>query len=126
MNPEITHAAVDVYVDFLNRADDAGWDTRGMDVPQTKTYGTVRKWVEAHKGMSLRSVQVTGRYDGVSTGVWAPDEDRVINNVRSSSFQLNDSRQEFAGTRMIGSSETTCMFAYKWGDSVRVVHYRIV
>jgi hypothetical protein len=79
-----------------------------IDTVQTAPHrsGTFRKWMEAHNGQTVTTIQL----DTIRETVWAPTG-RTIDTSRASFVQLSGSSRYYAGCAVIHSTDTELLIS---------------
>lgn len=97
--------------------------TRGME---GRAGGTMRAWMEAHDGQDVHTLQATVTNERTHVGevrsVWQPGA-RTVDASRAGGVQLDGSRRDYAGCRVVSASDDVLIVATTWGEDRQVMVY---
>jgi len=116
-------AAADLMAYLNRRADNPAaraWDSVMRDALNLPAAGTVRAWMNAHNGDTVRTLQATVHTSGDVYSVWTPGP-RTVTATRAGSVQLDGSTRDYAGLRVAAATPDTLIAVTTWGDDARQV-----
>lgn len=106
INPFAQHAAAEIR---------AALDATGASTPAA-VRTTMRKWMQAHDGQPVTTIQVHNR-----TGeVWAPIH-RTIEAARATYVTFDGSRSDYDGSTVVAATETALIVNNGWHTTAYII-----